>query len=101
LSISSAQIKELIDTALGKIKADLVIVGADSETSRSAPFCSAFLSAACLHWSLPKDMRITSWRGQLEKKGLRWYADGEHVCANYLDEVVPCPTDWLRMRLLG
>jgi len=35
------------------------------------------------------------------EKELRWYPDGEHVCANYLDEVIPNTIDWLRKRLRG
>lgn len=29
------------------------------------------------------------------EKELRFYPDGEHVCANYLDEVIPYTIDWL------
>lgn len=32
-------------------------------------------------------------------KELRFYEDGEHVCANYLDEVLPYTVDWFRGRL--
>jgi hypothetical protein len=27
-------------------------------------------------------------------KELKFYPDGEHVCANYLDEIIPYTTDW-------
>jgi hypothetical protein len=27
-------------------------------------------------------------------KELKFYPDGEHVCANYLDEVIPYTIDW-------
>lgn len=38
-----------------------------------------------------------SWaRGEKE---LRFYDDGEHVCANYLDEVLPYTVDWLKRQL--
>ncbi|MFC1580239.1 alpha/beta hydrolase family protein [Thermodesulfobacteriota bacterium] len=30
------------------------------------------------------------------EKELKFYPDGEHVCANYLDEVLPYATDWLK-----
>ena len=33
------------------------------------------------------------------EKELQFYPDGEHVCANYLDEVLPYAVDWLKMRL--
>ncbi len=33
------------------------------------------------------------------EKELKFYPDGEHVCANYLDEVLPYATDWLRKHL--
>jgi alpha-beta hydrolase superfamily lysophospholipase len=32
-------------------------------------------------------------------KELRFYEDGEHVCANYLDEVLPYTVDWFKHRL--
>jgi len=35
------------------------------------------------------------------EKELKWYPAGEHVCANYLDEVIPYTTDWLGKHLLG
>ena len=34
------------------------------------------------------------------EKELKFYPDGEHVCANYLDEVLPYATDWLRKHLM-
>jgi len=34
------------------------------------------------------------------EKELKFYPDGEHVCANYLDEVLPYATDWLRKHLI-
>lgn len=34
------------------------------------------------------------------EKELKFYPDGEHVCANYLDEVLPYTVDWLRRHLL-
>lgn len=33
------------------------------------------------------------------EKELKWYPDGEHVCANYLDEVIPYTIDWLQGHL--
>jgi len=33
------------------------------------------------------------------EKELRFYPDGEHVCANYLDEVLPRTVDWVRRHL--
>jgi dienelactone hydrolase len=33
------------------------------------------------------------------EKELQFYPDGEHVCANYLDEVLPYAFDWLRRHL--
>jgi len=33
------------------------------------------------------------------EKELKFYPDGEHVCANYLDEVLPYATDWLKKHL--
>ncbi len=33
------------------------------------------------------------------EKELKFYPDGEHVCANYLDEVLPYAIDWLKKRL--
>lgn len=33
-------------------------------------------------------------------KELKSYPDGEHVCANYLDDVIPYILDWL-VKLLG
>ena len=33
------------------------------------------------------------------EKELKFYPDGEHVCANYLDEVIPYTIDWLTMHL--
>ena len=33
-------------------------------------------------------------------KELKYYPDGEHVCANYLDEVFPYTIDWLRKHLM-
>jgi alpha-beta hydrolase superfamily lysophospholipase len=33
------------------------------------------------------------------EKELQFYPDGEHVCANYLDEVLPYAIDWLSRRL--
>jgi hypothetical protein len=35
------------------------------------------------------------------EKDLKWYPEGEHVCANYLDEVIPYTTDWPGKHLLG
>ena len=35
------------------------------------------------------------------KKELQFYPDGEHVCANYLDEVIPYTIDWLKKHLEG
>lgn len=32
-------------------------------------------------------------------KELKYYPDGEHVCANYLDEVLPYAVDWLSKHL--
>lgn len=29
------------------------------------------------------------------EKELKFYPDGEHVCSNYLDEVIPYTIDWL------
>jgi alpha-beta hydrolase superfamily lysophospholipase len=34
-------------------------------------------------------------------KELKFYPDGEHVCANYLDEVLPYAIDWLRKHLIA
>ncbi len=34
------------------------------------------------------------------EKQLRFYPDGEHVCANYLDETLPLMVDWMRRHLL-
>ena len=34
------------------------------------------------------------------EKELKFYPDGGHVCANYLDEVIPYTIDWL-MKHLG
>jgi alpha-beta hydrolase superfamily lysophospholipase len=34
------------------------------------------------------------------EKELKFYPDGEHVCANYLDEVLPYMVDWMRKHLL-
>ena len=34
------------------------------------------------------------------QKELKFYPDGEHVCANYLDEVLPYSVDWLKKRLV-
>ena len=33
------------------------------------------------------------------EKELKFYPDGEHVCANYLDEVIPYTIDWLMKQL--
>ena len=33
------------------------------------------------------------------EKQLKWYPEGEHVCADYLDEVIPYTIDWLRKYL--
>jgi len=33
------------------------------------------------------------------EKELRFYPDGEHVCANYLDEVIPYTIEWLIKQL--
>ncbi|HSG45902.1 MAG TPA: hypothetical protein VLA72_22405 [Anaerolineales bacterium] len=33
------------------------------------------------------------------EKELKFYPDGEHVCADYLDEVIPYSIDWLRKHL--
>jgi dienelactone hydrolase len=54
-----------------------------------------------------KDKLIPYGRRHAEKfmnwavgeKELKFYPDGEHVCANYLDEVLPYAIDWLKMRL--
>jgi alpha-beta hydrolase superfamily lysophospholipase len=35
------------------------------------------------------------------EKELKFYPDGEHVCANYLDEVFPYTVDWLKKQLDG
>ncbi len=34
------------------------------------------------------------------EKELKYYPDGEHICANYLDEVLPYTIDWLRKHLM-
>jgi hypothetical protein len=34
------------------------------------------------------------------EKELKYYPDGEHICANYLDEVLPYAIDWLRKHLM-
>jgi dienelactone hydrolase len=34
------------------------------------------------------------------EKELKFYPEGEHVCANYLDEVIPYTIDWLTKHLL-
>jgi alpha-beta hydrolase superfamily lysophospholipase len=33
------------------------------------------------------------------EKELKFYPDGEHVCANYLDEVIPYTLDWFMKHL--
>ena len=33
------------------------------------------------------------------EKELKFYPTGEHVCADYLDEVIPHTLDWVRERL--
>ena len=33
------------------------------------------------------------------EKELKFYPDGEHVCANYLDEVIPYTLDWMKRHL--
>jgi len=35
------------------------------------------------------------------EKELKYYPDGEHICANYLDEVLPYTIDWLRKHLMS
>lgn len=35
------------------------------------------------------------------EKELQFYPDGEHVCADYLDEVLPYTVDWLLKQLTG
>ena len=35
------------------------------------------------------------------EKELKYYPDGEHICANYLDEVLPYTIDWLRKHLMN
>ena len=35
------------------------------------------------------------------ERELRFYPDGEHICANYLDEVLPYTIDWLRKHLMN
>lgn len=34
------------------------------------------------------------------EKELKYYPEGEHVCANYLDEITPYTVDWLRKHLI-
>ena len=34
------------------------------------------------------------------EKELKYYPDGDHICANYLDEVMPYIIDWLRKYLM-
>ncbi len=34
------------------------------------------------------------------EKELKYYPDGEHICANYLDEVIPYTIDWLTKHLM-
>ncbi|MHB9859053.1 hypothetical protein [Streptomyces sp. YIM S03343] len=33
------------------------------------------------------------------EKELKFYPDGEHVCANYLDEALPYMVDWTSRHL--
>ncbi len=33
------------------------------------------------------------------EKELKYYPDGDHVCANYMDGVIPYSIDWLKKRL--
>jgi len=35
------------------------------------------------------------------EKELKYYPDGEHICANYLDEVLPYTIDWLKNHLMN
>jgi len=35
------------------------------------------------------------------EKELKYYPDGEHICANYLDKVLPYTIDWLRKHLMN
>jgi alpha-beta hydrolase superfamily lysophospholipase len=54
-----------------------------------------------------KDRIIPDPRGQADyimdwavgEKELRYYPEGEHCCANFLDEVIPYSMDWLRKQL--
>ena len=41
----------------------------------------------------------TFMRWAVGEKELRYYDDGEHVCANYLDEVLPYTVDWFGRHL--
>ncbi len=33
------------------------------------------------------------------EKELKYYPDGDHACANYMDGVIPYSIDWLKKRL--
>ncbi|MHB9856691.1 alpha/beta hydrolase family protein [Streptomyces sp. YIM S03343] len=54
-----------------------------------------------------QDQVVTGGRQQAEKfmnwacgeKELKFYPDGEHVCTNYLDEVLPYMVDWTQRHL--